>query len=137
MAESGGIPGTLKPRQHKAIEALLHAGSVPEAAQACGVPERTLYRWLREDADFCAALVAAEGGAIDEAARQLIGAAGTAITTLQGLLTKSASDHVKVRAAEVILSHLLKLRELRNVEARLTALEAVMRSRGQHAGDRA
>ena len=38
----------LTPQQEQAVIALLAEPSVGKAAQACGVPERTLYRWLDE-----------------------------------------------------------------------------------------
>ena len=38
----------LNPQQEEAILALLAEPSVGKAALACGVPERTLYRWLDE-----------------------------------------------------------------------------------------
>lgn len=99
------------------------AGSVTAAAAACGVPERTLYRWLNEPA-FHAELTAAEGAAIDEATRKLIGAAVTAVETLHAIVADpEASNNVRARAAGLLLDNLLKLRELRNVEQRLEALE--------------
>lgn len=116
----------LSSRQRKAIAALLSTRNVSEAAQASHVGERTLYRWLTLP-DFRAAVTEAEGEAIDAAARRLIGLQDDAITTLQAVLDDSqAGAAVKLRAAQAVLDYLLKLREVRSIEQRLTELEKRM-----------
>ena len=120
MAENG-IP-KLTPGQRKAIEHLLAERNVREAA-AAGMGERTLHRYLTEP-HFRQALTAAEGDLIDGATRRLLSLHGQAIDTFSDLLkAESTSDTVKLRAAQAVLDNILKLRELRNVEARLEALE--------------
>jgi hypothetical protein len=48
----------------------------------------------------------------------------SAIDTFSDLLeAEGTSDTIKLRAAQAVLDNILKLRELRNVEARLEALE--------------
>jgi transposase-like protein len=42
------ISNTLTTRQHRAIVALLQNVTVTGASQESGIPESTLYRWLRE-----------------------------------------------------------------------------------------
>ena len=118
MAESTEIT----PRQHKAILALLSTKSVSEAAQQAAVPERTLWRWL-SDPLFRAYLAGAEADLLDAATRSLLQMQGNALETVQTIMQGSESDAVRLRAAQTVLDHLLKLRELRNVEQRLTALE--------------
>lgn len=116
----------LSSRQRKAIAALLSTRNVTEAAQASQVGERTLYRWLTLP-DFRSAVTEAEGEAIDAAARRLIGLQDSAINTIQDVLAK-ASAAVKLRAAQTILDYLLKLRELRSIEHRLTELERTVQN---------
>jgi hypothetical protein len=41
-------------------------------------------------------------------------------------MTKAKSESVRKQAASDWLAHLIKLRELRNIEKRLTALEAAI-----------
>ena len=118
MAESTKITT----RQHKAILALLSTKSVSEAAQQAAVPERTLWRWLG-DPQFRAHLAGAEADLLDAATRSLLQMQGNALETVQTIMQGSESDAVRLRAAQTVLDHLLKLRELRNVEQRLTALE--------------
>ena len=110
----------------RAVAALLATPKVDDAAKVAGVGERTLYRWLSEDQDFQAALASAEGVAIDTAARALVQIAGDAIDTLRGLLeNEETTDSVRLRAAQSVLEHLLRLREAKNIEQRLARLEAL------------
>ena len=121
MANNGS---KLNPRQRRAIAAVLSTRNVEEAAERANVGARTLYRGLTEPV-FCAELARAEGQAIDAATRQLIGLQDSAIDTHRRILDdKEAKDPTRLRAVQSVLDYLLKLRELRNIEQRLTALEA-------------
>jgi phage terminase small subunit len=113
-------------RQRKSIAALLSTSNVVEAAKVSKVGERTLYRWLTLP-EFRSAVTEAEGEAIDAAARRLIGLQDSAISTIQEVLAK-ASAAIKLRAAQTILDYLLKLRELRSIENRLTELEKAVQN---------
>ncbi len=116
---------TLTQKQRRAIACLLSTRTIEDAAAQAKTSRRTLFRWLAEPA-FRAALVEAEGDAIDQATRRLIGLQDTAIDTFDAILCealtpKNAGAHL--RAAQAILDYLLRLRELRNVEERLGELE--------------
>ncbi len=132
MAASGSADGKLTPKQERAIRALLEHKSVGEAAASIGVGERTLYRWLTDPA-FKVALSAAEGDLLDAATRRLLSLQDDAISTFEGMLSddSEASATVKLRAAQAVLDYLLKLRELRDIEQRLTALEQAMAAQQQ------
>ena len=127
-----GNGSELSAKQHRTISALLSTKSVIEAAAATGQGERTIYRWLSEPA-FRQALSAAEGDLIDVATRRLLQLQGGALDTLEALLSDEtdASAGVRLRAAQVVLDHLLKLREMRDIEQRLQALEASTAERGE------
>lgn len=110
--------------QRVAIAALLSNKTIGDAARMADVGERTLYTWLA-DPDFRAELNAAEGVIIDAATRRLIALQDSAITALESILAnKKQKPMIKLRAADIALSHMLKVRELRNIEQRLAALEA-------------
>lgn len=113
----------LTTKQKQAIAALLSSRNVKEAAHAAHVSERSLYRWLTLPA-FRAAVLEAEGNAIDWATRRLIGLQDGAIDTLESVLNDfQAGAGVRLRAAQAVLDYLLRLRELRNIEERLAVLE--------------
>lgn len=111
--------------QQSAIRALLQTRTVTDAATLAGVSERTLFRWLA-DSTFRAALATAEGELLDAAQRRLLALQGKAIDVLDVLLTPETDipHGVQLRAAQAVLDSLLKLRELRDLEERLAALES-------------
>ena len=122
MAENGS-PGGLSTKQHLAIAALLAHPTVGAAAIAAGCGNRTLRRWL-VDPDFRRELVAAELDLIDSAVRLMVSdieANAKVMRTIRDDPTNGPA--VRLRAAVAIADDLLRWRELRNVEARLGALE--------------
>lgn len=122
MADNGT---DLTPRQQRTVAALLAARNVREAAKQVKVPERTVYTWLNEPR-FRAALYEAEGHLIDSATRRLLAHQDVALTVILHIMAdKENAASVRLKAAQAVLDQLLKLRELRNVEQRLTSLEAL------------
>lgn len=121
----------LTTQQHRAIAALLSSRNVAEAAHQARVGERTMYRWMK-DPPFRAALLEAEGEAIDVATRRLLGAQEKAIDTVVAMLDDPCVPKwLQLQAAQMLITNLLKLRELRNIEERLTALEARANAQSQ------
>lgn len=117
----------LTTRQQGAIRALLDPSTptIATAAKAAGVSQETLYRWMREDAAFTAALSDAQGAAIDGAVRQLTALAERAILVVHSVLVdRNASDSARLRAATIALEMLLRLKDAADFETRLRALEA-------------
>ena len=120
MAENGS---GLTTKQVRAVQALLTTKGLAEAAQTAQVGERTLARWLTEPV-FRAALSQAEGDLLDAATRRLLSLQDSAIGAFEAVLDGEEVSHtVRLRAAQGVLDHLLRLRELRNMEQRITALE--------------
>jgi len=117
----------LNTNQRRAIAALLTSKSIKAAAELADVGERTLYRWLTLP-EFRTELSQHEGATIDQAARRLVELGEKAIDELESILGNTqAAEGLKLRAAQTVLDYLLKLRELRNIEQRLTELEARMK----------
>lgn len=114
----------LNRNQSKAITALLVHSTIEQAAEAANLTPRTIHRYL-DDAEFRAALSQAEGAAIDLATRRLLRLGDKAIDALESVLDNPAQKGAgnKRLAAQAILDHLLKLRELRSVEQRISELE--------------
>ena len=110
--------------QRKAVAALLKYKTVGEAAEAISVNPRTVHRWL-DDPGFRLALSQAEGEALDRITQRLLALADKALLAIEDVLDcpdqPGASN--KRLAALAILDQYLKLRELRNVENRLSNLE--------------
>lgn len=115
--------GNLSPRQRRAIAALLTAKSIDAAAKAAGVSERQLHRWI-DLPEFTAALRAAEGEALASVVRRLtVEAAGAVNAILIVLNDADTSPAVKLRAADLILSRVMSLRELSELDSRVRLVE--------------
>lgn len=114
-----------KTRQTRMIAALLDPANKSQAAacDAVGVPVRTLQNWLL-DPEFQADLRQAEQALVSHASRRLLTLTDDAIARLGDNLNEDARATAQLRAAELVLSHVLKWRELGDLEARLSALEA-------------
>ena len=112
------------PRQKKAIEALTKTGQVTQAAEAAGVARKTVYQWLHQEA-FSRALDAATTEALAELSRQLVALGSLAVDTLRGVMTDTeATQSARVRAADILINRLLQLRQLVDLEERVSRLEA-------------
>ena len=104
MASSGV---SLPPRRQRAIIALLEHPTINEAAQAAGIGQRTLSRWLAEDDAFQEALRDAQERATNQAIYRLAGAAPLAANVLSELANdETVSAAVRVQAASKVLSEL-------------------------------
>jgi hypothetical protein len=103
------------------IAALAAGASVPAAARAGGVSERTAYRRL-EDPAFRQAVEDARADIVARAVAKLSAASTEAAETLRRLLY-SDMDFAKLAAARSILELGAKLREQLDLSERIAALE--------------
>lgn len=116
--------GTLSPKQRRVIAALLSERNTTDAAEVAGVATRTIYRWLADPA-FVKELRQAEAAILDAASVRLISGLGVALQVLYDMMTDERTDPTNRRSAAIAwLAHSLRLLEARNLEERLTALEA-------------
>lgn len=111
----------LSPSKRRAIVALLEYGSVSRAAAECKLSRQTVYRWMREH-EFELALKQASSAQVAELSRRLTALSIQAVAKLEQLLS-SESEHQARLAAESILAHSIRLRELTELEERITNLE--------------
>lgn len=114
---------TLTAQQLKAIDALLINGSIGSAAAAAGCNARTLYRW-RADPAFVAALREAESEAVAALSRNLAGLGELAATALRAALADGQKMTIRLRASDIVIGNLLKVRELVEVEQQIAELKA-------------
>lgn len=120
MAQNEGV---LSSKQKRAILALLATNTVIAAAKMAGIGLSTLEHWL-SDPTFRAYLAGAEVDMIDAATRKLLQLQDSAIDTVTAIMQDGeANAFVRLRAAQIVIDSLLRLRELRNLEQRIVALE--------------
>ena len=117
-------------KQEEAVVALLSNRNIEDAARACNIPARTIYRWLREPA-FDAAYRLARRQAFGQSIARLQQASSAAATTLMKVMVAPETPaSTRVRAAESILTHAAKAIEIEDIEARVAAVERSV-SRGK------
>lgn len=137
----------LSRNQEKAIAALLSNPSIPEAAAAVGIAEKTLRRWLDDDGfraayrEACQQVVAAVvqklQGAMDKALDELVNilaAEETKFFAFQGMVVSERNVIAwgpRLGAAKTILEMGFKAKELADLEARIAALEAAAEGKGR------
>ncbi len=117
------MPKNLTPRKRKALEALLTSGDISQAANTAGVSRDSVYRWLR-DPDFQTALSNGTQAALQGLSQSLLTLGAAAAKALQAALEDTTAPlAVKLRAADIVLTRLLQMRELVDLDKRLTELE--------------
>ena len=117
---------TLTTKQIKSIACLLDVQNRTneQAAQAAGVSRRVMQTWLSSDPEYQTALREAEAELVAHASRRLLSLTDDAIAALAQSLDEYAKPMHSLRAAELVLSHVLRWRETLDFEQRLAALEA-------------
>jgi hypothetical protein len=117
------MPKNLTPRQQKTIAALVTCADVAKAAGLAGVSRDSVYRWMRNSV-FTDALYRATSEALNTLSRRLVVLGDKAAYTLETAMNdEDTNTSTKVRAADVVLSRLLQLREQHDLEERLVRLE--------------
>jgi hypothetical protein len=114
----------LNNRQIAAIPVIIGCDTVLEAARQTGVARGTLHGWLKQD-EFQKAVSDARKKLLDKAMNRLMSATMQAVITLEALLN-AESEAVRRAAANDILGHSLKYRELSELEDRLEVVERII-----------
>jgi len=117
----------LNNRQLKAIPILIACDTVEGAAREIGVSKGTLYAWMEKD-EFNLAVSSARRKLLDKAMNKLMNVSMKAVITLEKLLD-AESEAVRRAAANDVLGHILKHRELSDLEERLESVERIIMER--------
>lgn len=124
MRRSETPQAALTAKQQRAIDALLREPTTQAAAEAAGVSKATIFRWLADEA-FSAAYQTARGQLLESTLTALQSASIDAVNVLREVMTDaSLNAFARVSAAKAVLEMGFKAREVLEVEARLSALEA-------------
>ena len=94
------------------------------ACKAAGIPSRTLQNWLADDREFVAALRAAETELLDDVLRRLLSLSPAAVAVIvASMANQDAPASTRLRAAQMVIDNLVRLREMHVTDARLTEIE--------------
>jgi transposase-like protein len=114
---------SLTGHQRRAVRALLVKPTIEQAAKDAQVSETSLYRWMRQP-EFHRALTEAESDALDNASRRLVNLTEHAISVITATMDdRNMHPALRLRAAQIVLENMLRLREMRSLEQRISALE--------------
>ena len=123
MTENGTPQANLSPKQRRAIRALIETGDTAQAAQGAGVGRTTVYRWMTQPA-FMAELKGAELQAIESLGRGMISLSDDVLAVWrEAMIADGVPWTVKQQAANNVAGHILRYRELIDLEQRLSSLE--------------
>ena len=114
--------------REQAIVALLSEPTLGQAAARCGVTERTLRRWLAEDA-FNAEYEAARRSTFQAAISRIPALTVKAVTTLDDLLGKTKPPAVRLGAARTVAEIGMHQYDAETILKKLDDLEARQRRR--------
>lgn len=111
------------PKQARGIMALLTEPTIAAAAERAKVAPKTIYEWLKLPA-FRDELRRVQDRELEKAALSLTGGLSAALIVLRQLMTSAESEAVRRQAASEWLNRTHQFIELRELEARIAALEA-------------
>jgi len=106
----------------KLLRALACGATVESAAREAGVSPRTVYRRL-EDPEFCRRLQALRADIVVRTAAALTAASTEAVRTLVELMKPTSPANIRLGASRAVIESSMRLREIAELEERLTALE--------------
>lgn len=124
MTDTDTNKGLLKERQVKAIPHLVASTSYEKGCKAAGISRNTLYEWLK-DPVFKAELKSQRDQVIESALDVLKGHISGAVEALVSLLS-TKNEYLKRTVANDIIEHVLKGRELEDLEQRIANLEKIL-----------
>jgi len=113
----------IKPKQRKAIQAIIAGSNRSQAAHAAGIADRTIYKWLALP-EFNKALRAAENEAMSSAQAALIGRIEENLQILDEIKKdKENAPGARIRAVQLELESMIAWRNQTITEERLTEIE--------------
>jgi hypothetical protein len=117
------MPSTSRKKsEDKLLMTLACGASVESAARECNLSARTVYRRLGEPA-FRRRLQRLRSDMVQRTAGTLTAASGEAVRTLIELMKSGVQAATRLGAARAVLESGVKLRELAEIEDRLTEME--------------
>ena len=112
-------------KQFKAIPLLLTCSTREAVIKELEISSETLYRWMRDPA-FKEELARQQNAVIQDALNVLRANMTKAAETLASLLDHEGNPELRRRVANDIISHVLKAKELEEIEERLQQVERLV-----------
>ncbi|MBP1934892.1 helix-turn-helix transcriptional regulator [Ammoniphilus resinae] len=125
------MAGKINHKQEQVIVALLNYPTIKQAADASGVGETTIYRWLRDE-DFKQSYKEVRHKALGNTIARLQQVSQQAVNTLQEvMMDDTATPNSRVSAAKAVLEMAFKAYELEDLAQRVEELEKHLEEGGK------
>ncbi|MGE3844281.1 MAG: transposase family protein, partial [Vicinamibacterales bacterium] len=124
---TGSLGAKADASRERTIVALLSERSLSAAAKRAGVGERTIRRWLTEDAEFKADLVQARRAIFEAGVERAQALTGLAVETLCDLLGEKKCPAVRLGASRLLLEFSANRNDAATIMAKLEELERLQR----------
>ena len=113
----------IKVSREAAVTALVAQPSIKRAAEECGIAEKTLHAWLKEEA-FAARVREAQQELTRQATGRIMQSIGRSVEVLEDIMQDEENNaSPRVAAARTLLDYAFKVYELQTVQQRLEELE--------------
>src|SRR5262245_51311891 len=122
LSHNGPVDGCLTPRQDAVALELAAGASLHEAARRTGAGERTIKTWTAAKPQFARRVAELRAEMTSRALGRLIDGMALAADTLRKLLT-AKSEMVRLGAARSVIELGTRVREIVELEERISALE--------------
>jgi len=109
-------------RQLKAIPLIIFAKTITEGVKQAGISKTLFYEWMKNE-NFKSEFISRQNDLIETALKELKGLSGEAIESLGKLLRESQNENIRLKAIALIIEHTVKIKEIEDIENRLTAIE--------------
>ena len=114
----------MKTSKEQALVALISSPTIREASRKSGVAERTINEYMRTDPEFRKAYEQYRQDIVRNASEKMTNALTDAVETLTTIMSdKDVNAITRVASAKAVLEYGIKLWEVTDVNARLTAIE--------------
>lgn len=115
--------------QTRAIPVIVAARNVEEGCKALGISRNCYYEWMKLP-EFCQEIARLREELVNDAIAQLKANATKAASTLSNLMDREDSPSVQRAAANDVLNHIVKFKEIQEFEKRLNKIEKTLDHRG-------
>lgn len=112
---------SLTNKQTQVLQMILGGANVTDAAQVSGVSRKTIYSW-RQQEHFAKALADEKELALERLSQSLASLSDRAVSALSELLDDPNSN-VRLRAADLVITRQLELKDTLEFERRIKVLE--------------
>ncbi len=126
MTESDENQNQLTSRQIAALPCFVASASVEASCEAADISRETYYKWLKNPV-FKSELDRLRNEVVNDAVNQLKATTVKAATTLSLLLDRDDNPSVQRAAANDILNHVGRFKELQELQERIEKLESLNR----------